>query len=437
MYQKQYPFITNILNQKPSLWINSKLTKVNQFSSLALGKEDMVKAEKLWDRFVPFFKKEFPETEKTNGIIESPLKEINGMNKELLKRVGMLNVENVFLKCDNELPIAGSIKARGGIYEVLYHAENLAKEAGLINSNTVSYEVFSNKEFKELFKQYSIGVGSTGNLGLSIGIMSAKLGFDISVYMSRDAKQWKKSLLRDKGAKVFEFEGDFSQAVDNGRQKTLENSNGYFVDDESSKHLFLGYSTVAFRLKKQLKEKDITVDQDHPLFVYLPCGVGGAPGGITFGLKQVFGDAVHCFFVEPVKSPSLLLGLITGEKDKISIQDFGIDNRTEADGLAVGRTSEFASSYSEKLVSGIYTLKDEALFELLTLLADTEGIYLEPSATAGIIGPYKITETDYISRNNIDSKSVTHIAWATGGGLVPKDEMEYFYQKGKDYLGNK
>ncbi|MFQ6731741.1 D-serine ammonia-lyase [Virgibacillus tibetensis] len=329
------------------------------------------------------------------------------------------------------MPVAGSIKARGGFYEVLYHAESLAKDAGLINGETVGYEIFSNKEFKELFKQHSIGVGSTGNLGLSIGIMSAKLGFDVSVYMSRDAKAWKKNLLREKGAKVFEFEGDFSQAVEIGRKITLENSTGYFVDDENSKHLFLGYSTAAFRLKKQLQEQNISVDEEHPLFVYLPCGVGGAPGGITFGLKQVFGDNVHCFFIEPVKSPSLLLGLLTGEKEKVSVQDFGIDNVTEADGLAVGRPSKFASSFSEKLVSGIYTLEDVTLFELLTLLADTEGIYLEPSATGGIIGPYKITESDYMKKNNIDPQSATHIAWATGGGLVPREEMELFYQKGK------
>ncbi|WP_188631525.1 D-serine ammonia-lyase [Lentibacillus kapialis] len=423
-WQHQIPIMKDIMNLNPVLWLNPKLKNMNEIASLPLEGEDIKKAELLWQRFAPFLENEFPETADTKGMIESPLKRIDHMKEKYFSDMeGAL-----YLKCDHALPIAGSIKARGGIYEVLQHAENLALEAGLVQKND-DYMKFSSKSFKSFFSQYSIGVGSTGNLGLSIGVISAKLGFNVSVYMSVDAKQWKKDLLRKKGAHVLEFQGDFSEAISAGREQTMADPKGYFVDDEDSENLFLGYSVAALRLKEQLYRENITVDADHPLFVYLPCGVGGSPGGITFGLKQVFGDHVHCFFAEPTHSPSVLIGLATREMDRVSVQDFGIDNRTEADGLAVGRPSRFATAISDQLVSGIYTIEDKELYRLLAMLADTEKIYLEPSATAGITGHRQIEP--YVREHAIELSNATHIAWATGGSLVPEKDMEIFYNKGK------
>lgn len=430
---EKYPLLKNIIRLEPAVWLNPNLQKMADMSGLPVGLEDMKDAEQLWQRFAPYLVAEFPDTAGEKGIVESPLREIPDIKEQLSANYGRNLPGRLFLKCDNELPIAGSIKARGGVYEVLHHAEKLAIKANLLTKEQ-TYEQFSSERFKEFFSGYSIGVGSTGNLGLSIGIISAKLGFQVSVYMSSDAKQWKKDLLREKGAEVVEFEGDFSEAILAGRKRTLAKPDAYFVDDEKSKHLFLGYSVAAFRLKQQLENADIQVDAEHPLFVYLPCGVGGAPGGIAFGLRQVFGDAVHCFFVEPTHSPAVLIGLMTGEKDKVSVQDFGIDNVTEGDGLAVGRPSSFASGISEKTVSGIYTVEDQELFKLLALLADSEGIFVEPSATAGLLGPLEIQATEYAETNKIPMLAATHVVWSTGGALVPKEEMDGFYQRGKTYL---
>lgn len=423
-----HPILQDIINAKPVSWLNPDLQSVEKAPKLAISIEDMNEAEQLWQRFAPFFVNAFPETKKNKGILESPLREISTM-QSVLSEENELIEGRLFLKCDNELPISGSIKARGGFFEIMKYAEKLALDAGMLTKED-NYSILTSQKFKTFFSKHSIGVGSTGNLGLSIGIISAKLGFQVTVYVSADAKQWKKDLLREKGAKVIEFEGDFSEAISTGRKRTRENPNAYFVDDEDSHDLFLGYSVGALRIAEQLKKQDIIVDANHPLFVYSPCGVGGSPGGTAFGLKQIYGDNVHCFFIEPTHCPAVLTGLVTGKMSDISVQDIGLDNKTEADGLAVGRPSRFATEISKQLISGIFTIEDETLFTLLSELKDSENIFVEPSATAGLIGPQLMQKSGYAKMHNLNLENATHIAWATGGLLVPKQQRELFYERG-------
>jgi D-serine dehydratase len=177
----------------------------------------------------------------------------------------------------------------------------------------------------------------------------------------------------------------------------------------------------------------IIVDAEHPLFVYLPCGVGGGPGGVAFGLKMAFGDHVHCIFAEPTHSPCMLLGVHTGLHDDIAVQDLGIDNITAADGLAVGRASGFVGRAMERLLDGYYTMTDERMYHHLGELSEQEDIRLEPSALAGMMGAVHVSQDQaYQARMQFSEdkmKNAIHLVWATGGGMVPEAEMSAYLAK--------
>jgi D-serine dehydratase len=425
----QEPLIEVLVSQRHLFWINDKKQNEVQIDGLSL--EHVKDAEKRLKRFATYFMKKFPITKITNGILESDIKEIGEMKKLIEGRRGIEIPGKLYLKCDHSLPIAGSVKARGGIYEVLVFAEKLALEHGLCTLED-DYEIFDSEKFRALFSEYTIIVGSTGNLGLSIGTIGATLGFNVTVHMSAEAKEWKKELLRSKGVNVIEHRDDYSAAVAAGRAEAEKDSKSHFVDDENSRHLFYGYAVAALRIRKQLEQSKIKVDEDHPLFVYLPCGVGGAPGGIAYGLKSILGEHVHIFFVEPIQSPCMTLGLMTGLHDEISVHDLGLSNKTEADGLAVARPSKFVGKAMETIISGCITVDDSFLYRSLKAMYEKENIFMEPSAHAAVYGPIELiySGNSYIKKEGLMNKmeKARHLVWSTGGDLVPHHERQIYLQ---------
>lgn len=428
-YIASNPVLRKVADKEEAVWINpyyQPFAVTDAICQLVVSDGDIADADKRLERFASFIRRRFPETEETDGLIESPLVAIPAMQKKLEETYGCRIPGRLLLKMDSHLAIVGSIKARGGIYEVLKHAETLALESGRFSVED-DYGKLADDDMKAFFGNYTVQVGSTGNLGLSIGIMSAALGFRVKVHMSWDAKQWKKDLLRSKGVEILEYSDDYSGAVAEGRKLSNMDPMSYFVDDEKSVNLFLGYAVAAKRLQKQLEEAGIFVDDAHPLIVYIPAGVGGAPGGVAYGLKRLFKDNVHCFFTEPTMCPSVLLGIATQEFEKANVHDFGISGRTEADGLACASPSGFVTRIMTNLLSGDFTVADGKLYDYLRLLYGSEQIRIEPSSCAAFSGPcgllHHADSAEYCEKHGLTREKLenaTQIAWATGGSLVPE-----------------
>ncbi|MBU6955642.1 D-serine ammonia-lyase [Hahella sp. HN01] len=418
-----------IQNSQPIVWLNNNYQNPASAPSTP-NADELYAAEARLKRFAPLLQRLFPELEPSHGLIESSLIKADRLNSRINPVGGSL-----YLKADHDLPVAGSVKARGGIHEVLCFAESLALKHGVLKGVDSDYCALASQSARDLFSQHTITVGSTGNLGLSIGVIGSALGFKTVVHMSSDAKEWKMERLRKRGVRVVEHDADYGAALEAGRLETIADPCGYFVDDERSPNLFMGYAVAAKRLQAQLEALNIKVDADHPLFVYLPAGVGGAPGGITYGLKHIFNEHVHCFFAEPVQAPCMLLGM-AGAPGAVptSIYELGLKNRTDADGLAVGAASQWVCDATRNLLSGVYTATDEQLYQQLYLLKDLENIEVEPSAAIGCLGPEMLmTEAGqkYLDSHHLTHRMANsvHIPWLTGGSFVPDEEYQRYLAK--------
>lgn len=186
---EQFPQLKSMAAKDTVLWENTNWVKRPETSFFTM--EEVKEAEETLQRFSSYLIVAFPELVESNGLIESDILEIPALKSALENKYGVSIEGQLLLKSDHALPISGSIKARGGIYEVLKHAERLALASGKL-LKTDDYGRLASVEFQSFFQQYTIAVGSTGNLGLSIGIIGKKLGFNVVVHMSSDAKEWKK-----------------------------------------------------------------------------------------------------------------------------------------------------------------------------------------------------------------------------------------------------
>ena len=170
-----------------------------------------------------------------------------------------------------------------------------------------------------------------------------------------------------------------------------------------------------------LPEKGLVVPGD--------CVIGADSHTCTYGALGAFSTGIG--------STDMAVGMATGENSSVCVQDFGIDNRTAADGLAVGRASGFVGGLMRSFMSGCYTLQDERMYTLLAQLADAEELFLEPSALAGMYGPV-LTQPGQLLGAYTETAlpagalaNATHLVWATGGNMVPREEMQRYYEKGK------
>ncbi len=413
-----------IASAQPALWCNPGRRPLARLAThLAACPAAIDDAENRLRRFAPLLARLFPELAASAGLIESPLIPLPGF----AERLGAGSAR-VLLKADHALPVSGSVKARGGIHAVLAAAERVAAAEGLLGIGEDRL-VLGSERARAIFAERTISVGSTGNLGMSIGIAGRALGFRVVVHMSADAKAWKRDRLRRLGAVVVEHAGDYLAACATARAEAAQDPRTSFIDDENSPDLLFGYAVAGRRLGAQLAALGIVVDSNRPLVLHLPCGVGGAPGGVALGTRLALGDGALAITAEPVQAPCLLLGLASGCHDGIAAADLGLHGRTLADGLAVPRVSGLVSRLVEPLLDGCATVTDEELCTHVATLHRHYGLRLEPSATAGV-GSLRLllasadgTAMRTTLRQTCAIDEAVHILWATGGSLIPDEEF--------------
>ncbi|MFD1672697.1 D-serine ammonia-lyase [Agrilactobacillus yilanensis] len=425
---KKYPIIEQLANEQPTFWENTNFGKAAE--QTVLSKIDIFDAAARLQRFQPYIKAAFSETYNRQGRLESPLIQIKTTQQNLENLWQHPVAGQLFVKADHQLPISGTIQDRGGLYAVLKIAEDIAMQYSNLAYED-DYAMLASNDFIQLFNHFEIVTASNGNLGLSVGIIAHKLGFKVTVYLPKHTSDWKKQKLTETGIQVIEAEGDFPNALATAQTYAKNQDNTLFIDSLNDKEMLAGHSTAALHFQMQLKTQNITVDQTHPLFIYLPADSGVAAAGISYSLQSIFGSNVYPILIESTHAPALTLALSTATDDQPSVSDIGLDNQTIADDLTLPIASPFVNTVAQNLIFATTTLTDEDFLKYVGLLALNENILTEPAAAGGFGGLAQVL-THYNTQFNL--ADATHIIWTTGGRLVPKIQMAEYIKKGEGYL---
>ncbi|WP_226092849.1 hypothetical protein LF929_020515 [Dickeya oryzae] len=131
-----FPLLAPLVRRQPVCWFNPAAASVDEaLGDVPLTHADVTDASQRLQRFAPFLQHAFSELQASGGIIESKLVAVPTFAAAVARQAGLDTPPSVLLKLDSHLPVAGSVKARGGIYEVLFHAEQLALGHGLLRED--------------------------------------------------------------------------------------------------------------------------------------------------------------------------------------------------------------------------------------------------------------------------------------------------------------
>jgi len=309
----------------------------------------------------------------------TPVITLNEGNTPLIPafRLSRLIQDNlsVYLKYDGSNP-TGSFKDRG-----MTLAISKAKEEG----------------------SRAVMCASTGNTSASAAAYSAKAGLKCIVLIPKGAIALGKlaqALIH--GAQVLAVEGNFDDALELVREitdnypVTLVNSlNPYRIE---------GQKTAAFEVCDQLKQA--------PDFLAIPVGNAGNITAYWKGFKEYKKN-------NKIQVLPKMLGFQAEGSAPIVNKRIIKDPKTIATAIKIGNPASWKKAEAARDDSGglINAVSDEEIVKAYKILAEQEGVFVEPASAASVAGVIKLAAKGYFSKTG----KIKVVCVLTGNGLKDPD----------------
>lgn len=327
----------------------------------------------MWKGVVDKYREYLPVTDKT------PIVTLNEGNTPLIKAdnlAGSLGTNlEIYLKFEGLNP-TGSFKDRG-----MTLAVSLALEAGA----------------------KAVMCASTGNTSASAAAYAARAGLRSIVLIPKGAiALGKLAQALVHGAKVLAIEGNFDEALNLVRGIT--SNHPIILVNSLNPHRIEGQKTAAFEIVDALGEA--------PDYQFMPVGNAGNITAYWKGYKEYRREG------KAQKLPRMMGFQAEGAAP--IVRGYPVDNpETVATAIRIGNPASWKRAEAARDESGgvINAVSDEEIIEAYKLLANLEGIFVEPASAASVAGLIKWNKT-----SNTEIRELkTAVCILTGHGLKDPD----------------
>ncbi|MCO1578416.1 pyridoxal-phosphate dependent enzyme [Crossiella sp. SN42] len=212
----------------------------------------------------------------------------------------------------------------------------------------------------------AVVTGSSGNHGIAVATLGARLGIPVTVVMAEAASQAKAAKIRDLGATVVAVPGGVAARERHARD--LAARTGAFLLPSSDHDLVVaGAGTVTL---------EILTDAPDTAALFVPTGGGGLLAGACLAALD---HPVRVIGVEPAACRRYARSLAAGHPVELPPPD------TVADGLRGQRPGEVPFPIIQHRVDDLVAVSDEDINHALDLLR-RNGVNAEPSGAVAFAG---------------------------------------------------
>jgi threonine synthase len=311
----------------------------------------------------------------------------------------------------------------------LHHCQRLGREIGLTKlyvknegeNPTGSFKdrgmTVAISKARELGKKRMV-CASTGNTAASLAAYSAKAGLKCIVLVPAGKVAKGKMLqVMIHGARIFQINGDFDQAMASVRELT-ERRSGFYLMNSLNPFRLEGQKTLAYEVCDQLKDRA-------PDTLVLPVGNGGNISAIWKGFNEFHSLGIvkgrpRMIGIQAAKAAPIARA-VKKKQDRISPV---ANPQTIATAIRIGAPVNWPKVLDaiKQSKGTAETVSDREILTAQKDLAAKEGLFVEPASAASIAGLRKILESGGIDRSDVV------VCVTTGHGLKDPSVAIYLRQ---------